>query len=337
MDLAAVLAAPEGRGEAGAAPVDWSRAFGHLTVLGPETIEALAVKGGGAYGDDACGDGVYVDATLGGGGHSRLILEALGPQGRLLALDQDPEPCAWALEGWGRGEGRLTVRRGNFADLPEILADLGWGCVDGIVADLGLSSRQLAVPNRGFSWNHDETLDMRLDPSAELSAWHVVNRYREKELADLIWRYGEERASRRLARAIVEARKAGPVETTGELAALIAKCLYRPGPPPRLHPATRAFMALRIEVNRELGVLEDFLAAAPGLLKPGGRLAAISFHSLEDRLVKEAFRSQDAAGRAHWRPLFKKPLGPGAGEAAANPRARSARLRAAVLTAPVPI
>ncbi len=318
------LALAEVLSQTGAAAPDWSEAFGHLTVMGREAIEGLGLKP----------DGLYVDGTLGGGGHSRLILEALGPEGRLIALDQDPEPRAWATSGWGRGEPRLTVAAGNFGHLDEILAGLGQGGVDGILLDLGLSSRQLIESGRGFSWQSEEPLDMRLDPDGPLTAMEVVNRYREKDLADLIWRYGEERASRRLARAIVLARGKKPVETTGELAALVAKTLYRPGPPPRIHPATRTFMALRIEVNRELAMLEDFLAMAPGLLKPEGRLVIISFHSLEDRLVKEAFRGRDQQGRAFWRPLHKKPLTPGPDELERNPRARSAKLRAAEKAAP---
>jgi len=301
------------------AGLDWSEAFGHLTVMGPEAVDWLNIRP----------EGLYVDCTLGGGGHSRLILRALGSGGRLIALDRDPEPRRWALEGWARGESRLTVVAGNFEMLDEILAGLGQGGVDGILLDLGLSSRQLTGRGRGFSWTKDETLDMRLDPEGDLSAWEVVNRYPEKELADLIWRYGEERASRRLARAIVRARQKKPLETTGELAALAARCLYRPGPPPRIHPATRTFMALRLEVNQELAGLENFLRKAPGLLNPGGRVVAISFHSLEDRLVKEAFRSQDEKGRRLWQALHKKPQTPGPEEIRANPRARSAKLRAA--------
>ena len=299
--------------------VDWSRAFGHLTVLGPAAVQFLNVKS----------SGVYVDATLGGGGHSRLILEQLGAGGRLIGLDQDREPRQWAAEGWGRSEGRLTVAAGNFGELPVILKALGLETVDGILLDLGLSSRQLSVPNRGFSWTVDEPLDMRLNQETELTAFEVVNRYSEKELADLIYYYGEERGSRRVARYIAEARRKAPLETTDQLAALVAKALYRPGPPPRIHPATRVFMALRIAVNRELTVLENILNAAPGLLNSGGRMVVISFHSLEDRLVKEAFRGGDSQKISSWQILTKKPLVAEAEEVAANPRARSAKLRAA--------
>ena len=304
-------------------PKNWSEAFGHYTVMGAEAIEWLGIKA----------DGVYVDGTLGGGGHSRLILGALGEKGRLIALDKDPEPRAWALKGWGQGEGRLTVAAGSFEDLEEILAGLKVEAVDGILLDLGLSSRQLASPGRGFSWTADERLDMRLDPSGALTAWDVVNRYPEKKLADVIFQYGEERASRRLARAIVAARQKKPLDTTDELAALIAKSLYRPGPPPRIHPATRSFMALRIEVNGELAALTNVLRSAPRLLKPQGRMVIISFHSLEDRLVKEAFRGRDEEGRPPWRPLLKKPLIAGPEELEINPRSRSAKLRAAEKTA----
>lgn len=300
-------------------PLDWSEAFGHFTVMGPEAVQWLNIRP----------EGTYIDGTLGGGGHSRLILKALGREGRLIALDRDPEPRSWATEGWGREENRLTVAAGNFVNMDEVLAGMNQAGVDGIILDLGLSSRQLASPGRGFSWLSDEPLDMRLDPDGDLTAGEIVNSYREKELADLIWRYGEERASRRLARAIVRARQKKPLESTCELAGLVAAVLYRPGPPPRIHPATRTFMALRIEVNQELADLESFLTKAPGLLNPGGRLVIISFHSLEDRLVKEAFRGVDELGRKPWLMLHKKPLIPGPEELERNPRARSAKMRAA--------
>jgi len=298
---------------------DWSRAFGHLTVMGPEAVAALVLEPAG----------VYVDGTLGGGGHSRLILEALGPRGRLIALDRDPEPRHWAEAGWGRNEDRLAVAAGSFGDLGEILGESGQGPVDGVLLDLGVSGRQLSVPGRGFSWLLDEPLDMRLDQGQSLTAREVVNRYPEKALAEILWRYGEERAARRLARAMVRARNRAPLETTAQLAALAARVLYRPGPPPRLHPATRTFQALRLEVNRELQELEKFLKTAPAVLKPGGRLVIISFHSLEDRLVKTAFRAGGEGGRPVWLSLAKKPVRPEAGEVERNPRARSAKMRAA--------
>ncbi|MDR2724690.1 MAG: 16S rRNA (cytosine(1402)-N(4))-methyltransferase RsmH [Candidatus Adiutrix sp.] len=306
---------------------DWSRAFGHLTVLGPEAVADLAPRP----------SGVYVDGTLGGGGHSRLILAALGPEGRLIALDRDSEARHWAEAGWGRRERRLMVAAGSFGDLGEVLAGLDQGPVDGILLDLGISGRQLAAPGRGFSWLLDEPLDMRLDQSQPLTAREVVNRYPEKNLAEIIRLYGEERAARRLARAMVRARSRAPLETTGQLAALTARVLYRPGPPPRLHPATRTFQAIRLEVNRELQELENFLKTAPSLLKSNGRLVVISFHSLEDRLVKTAFRAGDEKGYPHWRPLTKKPKCPDAGEVERNPRARSAKMRSAVrLAVPEP-
>ena len=302
---------------------DWSQTFGHIPVLGPEAVAALALKPSGNY----------VDGTLGGGGHSRLILAALGPQGRLVALDRDPEPRRWAEAGWGKSETRLVVRGGSFGDLKGILADMS--PVDGVLLDLGVNGRQLTAPGRGFSWRLDEPLDMRLDQTQPLTAKEVVNRYPEKNLADIIWLYGEERAARRLARAMVEARKRAPVETTGQLALLAARVLYRPGPPPRLHPATRIFQALRLEVNREIQELEKFLNAAPAILKPGGRLVIISFHSLEDRLVKTAFRAKDDEGRPFWSLLNKKPRRPEAEEIETNPRSRSAKMRAATRM-PVP-
>ena len=298
---------------------NWSDNFGHWPVMGREALSALAVKP----------DGFYVDATLGGGGHSRLILSALGPEGRLLSLDQDPEPLKWAQDGWAKEESRLTLALNNFAELAEILAREGLPPPDGILADLGLNSRQLLSPQRGFSINHDAPLDMRLSPENPLTAGEVVNSYPEKKLADLIFRYGEERASRRVARGLVWAREKKPIASTRELAAIVARSLYRPGPPARIHPATKTFMALRIEVNGELAVLEKFLTLAPQVLGPEGRLVVISFHSLEDRLVKEAFRIKDSRGEPLWQALFKKPQTPGEEELLQNPRARSAKLRAA--------
>jgi 16S rRNA (cytosine1402-N4)-methyltransferase len=287
--------------------------------MGPEAVAALVLEPAG----------VYVDGTLGGGGHSRLILAALASKGRLIAQDRDPEPRRWATAGWGREEGRLLVAAGSFGDLAEILAGLGEGPINGLLVDLGISGRQLAAPGRGFSWLLDEPLDMRMDQDQPLTAREVVNRYPEKILARILWLYGEERAARRLARAMVQARSKAPLETTGQLAALAARVLYRPGPPPRLHPATRTFQALRLEVNRELQELDKLLKAAPSLLKPGGRLVVISFHSLEDRLVKTAFRAGDEKGRPFWLPLSKKPRCPEAREIERNPRARSAKMRVA--------
>jgi 16S rRNA (cytosine1402-N4)-methyltransferase len=300
-----------------------------------ETVAALAVRP----------DGFYVDATLGGGGHSRAILELLGPDGRLLALDLDPEPLQWART-WSSGDPRLRLQRLNFADLADFLARDGLGPADGLVADLGLNSRQLLTAERGFSFSLDGPLDMRLDQRSKLTAAEVINEWPEKDLAEVFRRYGEERASRRLARMVVERRADSPLTTTGELAAVAEKALGRPGPRPRIHPATRMFMALRLAINGELENLERFLASARSCLKAGGRLAVISFHSLEDRLVKRALRGEDGQGPpkvaapedlkrpapsiGRFRLERRKAWKPSDAEIEANPRARSARLRAAV-------
>jgi 16S rRNA (cytosine1402-N4)-methyltransferase len=306
-------------------------AFGHLPVLPKECLEALDIKP----------DGFYVDATMGGGGHSRLILEALGENGRLLALDADPDAVSWARSRWipelTKGEGggvksgeeRIIVRNANFRELTEILKEEGLGQADGILADLGVSGRQLKDPERGFSFAEDGPLDMRMSADLEVSAADLVNRLPEKDLANLIFELGEERHSRRIARAIVEVRRKKPFTRTRELADLAYRVL-RGGGKERIHPATRLFMALRIKVNDELGALRDFLRDAHGNIKEGGRLAVISFHSLEDREVKELFRRGPLYETAYWEALWKKPLTPGPEEAMRNPRARSAKLRAAV-------
>jgi 16S rRNA (cytosine1402-N4)-methyltransferase len=289
----------------------WSRAFGHRPVLLDETLEALAVRPGG----------LYVDATLGGGGHARAILGRLGPGGRLLGLDADGEPLEWAL-AWGGGDPRLRLERLNFAALGAFLEKSGLGPADGLLADLGLNSRQLGTAGRGFSFALDGPLDMRLDQGGGPTAAEVLGGWSEEDLAEAFWRLGEERGARRLARLVAERRAAGPIGGTAELAALAEEALGRRGG--RIHPATRMFMALRLAVNRELESLEAFLAGARGCLAAGGRLAVISFHSLEDRLVKGALRDEGS-----WRLLRRKAVKPSPGEIAANPRARSARLRAA--------
>ncbi|MDR0355397.1 MAG: 16S rRNA (cytosine(1402)-N(4))-methyltransferase RsmH [Deltaproteobacteria bacterium] len=296
----------------------WSAAFGHQPVLLAETLDALNVKP----------DGFYVDATLGGGGHSRAILERLDPDGRLLALDLDEEPLAWA-RAWSGDDQRFIVRRLNFARLPECLAELGLGPADGLLADLGLNSRQISASTRGFSFSREGPLDMRLDRSAPLTAAEVVNQSSEEVLADLFFRFGEERAARRLARAIVEAREEDPIETTVRLAEIAERTLGFQKDKSRLHPATKMFMSLRLKVNGEMDSLERFLGSARSCLKTGGRLAVISFHSLEDRMVKLALRDGESAGDCPWRLWRRKAIKPGVAELLANPRARSARLRAA--------
>lgn len=261
----------------------------------------------------------WVDCTCGGGGHTRLLAEAVGPTGRVIALDQDETMLAGAAA-------RLTglpviTRRANFDQLPAVLKDMGIERVDGVLADLGFSSDQLDDPARGLSFRTDGPLDMRLDPSAGETAADLVNRLSEETLANVIYEFGEDRLSRRIARRIVERRTAKRIETTAELADAVRSCVPRKG---GIDPATRTFQALRIAVNDELGSLDRLLAALPTVLKPGGRAGIISFHSLEDRRVKYAFRETDT-----WDVVTKKPVEADDAETAANPRARSAKLRVA--------
>jgi 16S rRNA (cytosine1402-N4)-methyltransferase len=300
---------------------------GHRPVLLEEMLAALAVRK----------DGVYLDATFGVGGYSRAILAA--GAGHVLAIDRDPAAVARG-QVLARSWPNFTMIEGCFGDAVALLAAHGVTRLDGAVFDLGVCSTQLDDATRGFSFTREGPLDMRMS-AAGMSAADVVNRTDEEALATILYRYGEERASRRIARAIVERRRSAPITSTAELAALIAGVLGRARD--RIDPATRSFQALRIYVNDELGELERALAAMPSLLAPGGRLVVIAFHSLEDRLVKRFLAEQSgrqarpsrhlpdlpAPPPALFRPLSGRAIRPGAAELAANPRARSARLRAA--------
>ncbi|HEU0116597.1 MAG TPA: 16S rRNA (cytosine(1402)-N(4))-methyltransferase RsmH, partial [Thermomicrobiales bacterium] len=254
-------------------PADGAR---HQPVLRDEAAAALAARPGGRY----------LDGTFGGGGHARAILAASAPDGRLLALDADPAAIARAraLAGEPGVGDRLTAVQGNFADLAEIAHDADFLPLDGILLDLGLSSYQLDAPERGFAFRFDAPLDMRFDPERGQPAADLVNALPEDALADLLWRYGEERRSRAIARAIVAERTRAPIETTGRLASVIERAAG--GRRGGMHPATRSFQALRIATNDELGALKRGLDGAVASLAPGGRLVVISFHSLEDRIVK---------------------------------------------------
>ncbi len=300
----------------------------HLSVLYKETLEAIAPQPGGRY----------VDGTLGAGGHAWGLLEGSHPDGQLLGLDVDPAALALATQRLAPFGERAHIRQGSYADLAQHLAALGWGAVDGILLDLGASSMQFDQAERGFSFQKEGPLDMRFNPAAERSAADLVNTLPEGELADLLYEYGEERQSRRVAKAIVAAR---PLHTSTELAAVVAKALG--GKRTGVHPATRSFQALRIAVNAELDAVAQVLPQAVAALKPGGRLAVISFHSLEDRLVKQYFRQESrecicppgqpvctCGHTASLRELTRKPLQPGEQEIEANPRSRSARLRVVV-------
>jgi 16S rRNA (cytosine1402-N4)-methyltransferase len=297
-------------------PERGGRGSGHVPVLLKEAIEFLAVKRGG----------IYIDATLGLGGHSYEIARRLGAQGRLIGLDKDPTAIAIArqrlIAGSGQDFPEISLRHGSFA---EIAKHQPPSTVDGILADIGVSSLQLNDAARGFSFQAEGPLDMRMNPQAERTAEQVVNQIDEFTLANLIYEFGEERRSRRIARAIVRSR---PIRTTAELAAVVSDAA-RPmnSAERRIHPATKTFQALRIFVNDELKDLQELLHAAPQLLKPGGRLVVVSFHSLEDRIVKDALR--EGARQGIYRLLTKKPVKAGTEEIDRNPRSRSAKLRAA--------
>ncbi len=262
---------------------------------------------------------VVVDATVGTGGHAEAILER---GAELIGIDRDPLALEVARERLSRFDKRFRLIQGNFRHLAQILRDHGVQEVDGVLFDLGMSSFQLGDPERGFSFLTGGPLDMRMDPSQQLTAHEIVNRWPEREIARVLWEYGEERLARRIARAIVKSR---PIETTTQLAQIVARC-YPPGYH-RIHPATRTFQALRIAVNDELNALREGLLAAIRLLRPGGVVVTISFHSLEDRIVKRTFRQRWIAGEVEI--LTKKPLTPTAEEVRRNPRSRSAKLRAA--------
>lgn len=305
---------------------------GHVPVLLGEVMQLLSCRSGG----------LYVDGTTGRGGYTRAMLEASAPDGRVVALDWDAEAVERVREGLGGYGPRLLVEKASFSDLPAVLERLGLGPVDGIVLDLGVSSPQLDDPERGFSFMAEGPLDMRMDRSNPVTAETLVNGMPEKDLADLIYRYGEERWSRRIARAIVERRRVQRITGTLDLAGIIKGAVPKTRDTLRIHPATRSFQALRIAVNGELDALEKLLDAAPGLLKPGGRLCIVSFHSLEDRMVKERFRTwskppapplrglpvpPSAEERPLGRLVTRKAVQATPEEEMRNPRARSARLR----------
>ena len=287
--------------------------FVHESVMLRETVDALAPRSGG----------LYADATAGGGGHSRAILEASHPDGRVVAVDRDPRAVAAAREALASYGARAIVVHGEYSDLPEILQAQGAARVDGLVADLGVSSPQLDESQRGFAFGAEGPLDMRMDTSRGATLAEALGEWDERELADVLYHFGEERRSRAVARSILRARDEGVLHTTVDLRRAVVRALG-PRTQGRMDPATRTFQALRIAVNRELEQLEALLALLPELLEDGAACALISFHSLEDRLVKHRFRDD-----ARLVPLTRRPLIPGDEEAARNPRSRSAKLRAA--------
>lgn len=302
----------------------------HATVLRSETTELLSLRN----------DGTYVDATVGLGGHTEAILEA-NPSVRVIAIDQDEEALHLARERLEHFGERVRFVATNFANLLPVLRELGTTVVDGIVADLGVSSLQIDSETRGFSFRFDSPLDMRMDPNADSpTAAELLKELSEHDIANIIYRYGEERFSRRIARRIVEKREAGDsIKTTRQLAELVERSVKR-NPKEKIHPATRTFQALRIAVNRELEILEGFLKDGIDSLKTDGRFAVITFHSLEDRIVKQTF--QRLSGKCFCPPripicicgaekkieiVTRKPVTPGADEVEQNPRSRSAKLR----------
>lgn len=286
----------------------------HVPVLVEALAKAVQVPEGG----------LIVDATIGYGGHSRILGQPLGSAGTILGLDVDPACLQRARAALSDLPCRVILERENFAQLNDVMARTGVGKADLILTDLGWCSGQLEDPKRGFSFQHNMPLDMRLDDRRTTTAADWVNGAEEKELADVIFEYGEERASRRIARAIVEHRRGQKITTTAQLANLVYRVLGRGG---KIHPATKTFQALRIVVNDELGSLERLLDAAPNWLKPGGRIAIISFHSLEDRRVKQDFQRKRHEGI--YEILTDKPMVPQEDEMRINPRARSAKMRMA--------
>lgn len=297
-----------------------------------EVLQGLKIKPGG----------VYVDCTLGGAGHSKAILEEIGPSGLLIALDQDPAAIAEAEKKLAPDQNRVILVRANFATLADVLNNQGIDSVDGILFDLGTSSHQLDNPARGFSYQHDAPLDMRMDPGQQLTAGELVNNLPETELAKIIKDFSEERWAVRIASFICRDRKRQPIETTAQLVEIIKKAIpsgaRRRGP----HPAKRTFQALRIAVNKELSILEPAVLAAVEFLRPGGRICVITFHSLEDRIIKNLYRRLATSctcprelpvcvcgGKRTLKIISSKPVIPTNEELAYNPRARSAKLRIA--------
>ncbi len=304
----------------------------HMPVLLEEAIHHLRCRPGG----------IFVDGTVGGGGHAQRILETTEPDGLLIGLDRDDDALRESENHLTSFGARKILRKANFSDIADILSDLGIKKVDGILLDLGVSSHQLDTPARGFSFSTDELLDMRMDQTQEISAYEFVNESSEQELRQVIWEYGEEPMARRIARAIVRERRRNPIRTTLHLADTILGALPSARHKGRIHPATKTFQALRIRVNDELNSLRKAIDSGVDLLNIGGRFTIISFHSLEDRIVKNAFRSWEKTcscppdmpvctcrRQKKLKVLTAKPISPASQEIATNPRARSARLRAA--------
>ena len=304
--------------------------FRHVSVLLPETIEGLNIRP----------DGIYADGTLGGGGHASEVAARLTEGGRLIGIDQDADAIAAAGERLKPFGDRVTIVRDNYVNMKQVLADLGIEAVDGICLDLGVSSYQLDTAERGFSYMEDAPLDMRMDRREDRTAADLVNECTEQELFRIIRDYGEDRFAKNIAKHIVKARERRPIRTTGELADIIRGAIPMKIQVTGGHPAMRTFQALRIALNRELQVLEDSIDEMIGLLKPGGRICIITFHSLEDRIVKNGFRRNESpctcppgfpvcvcGKKSRGTVITKKPILPTKEEEEENPRSRSAKLR----------
>jgi 16S rRNA (cytosine1402-N4)-methyltransferase len=290
---------------------------GHEPVMLNEVLEHLSPSLGQTI----------VDCTLGRGGHALAIGKRLGKEGLLIGLDADPRNLEFAAGQLKPLECKVRLFHANFAKLREVLSEAGNPPVDGILADLGVSTNQLFDPTYGMSFDEPGPLDMRLDPELPENAADLVNRMPEEALANVLYELAQERYSRQIARKIMERRRVSPIKSTEALAELVRSAIPRRGGPPRIDPATRTFLALRMAVNREMENLGELLKQGPAALKPGGRMAVISFQSMEDRLVKQAFRSLEQTGLM--KVVTKKPLSPTAEESARNPRSRSAKLRVA--------
>jgi 16S rRNA (cytosine1402-N4)-methyltransferase len=301
--------------------MDFDQAYRHLPVMVDEVLRSLRPQA----------QGIYLDATLGEGGHTEALLQATMPSGHVIGLDRDAEVLEIARRRLASFGSRVTIVHGQAAELRAILGRFQVEQVDGILLDLGVSSYQLETPERGFSFSRQGPLDMRMDRATERTAATLVNSLGEWELCDVILRYGEEHWARRIARAILRARRYAPLQTTQDLAAVITQVVPPSARPRRLHPATRTFQALRIAVNGELTRLAESLEVAIDCLRPGGRLCVLAYHSLEDRIVKRTFQSYAAEVAAHPTPqvrlLTKKPITCSPAERQVNPRARSAKLR----------
>ena len=306
--------------------------FSHRSVLLDECMEGLAIRP----------NGIYIDGTAGGAGHSSQIAKRLNEGGRLIALDQDADAFAVASERLSVYGERATVVRSNFREIDSVCDMLGVEQIDGLLLDLGVSSYQLDTAQRGFSYQADAPLDMRMDKRQELSAFEVVNGYSEESLRRILFEYGEERFSGRIASAILKARETAPINTTGELVKIIKGAIPSAARDGGHHPAKRSFQAIRIEVNAELDVIEPAIRAAAARLRAGGRIAVITFHSLEDRIVKQTFASLSSGctcpksfpvcvcgKKPMMKVVTKKPILPSAEELEGNPRSRSAKLRVA--------